>query len=223
MRFRLLLPAFIVCLVLITICGALPEVGAAPRSTATPTATRLRLSTRASPSDSIDASGRHYEREGDFSFVPPKGWRLETIPGFKYKSAVDYRSSSFPPSIILTDDPYGGSLETFALMFRVIARNASQSLKVIEQKPFVPDEGASAIRLVIESVQARLTLHQTIYLFDGGDFKFIAICSRLADRYKDVDALCDASLKTFRLEAKPKPTPTRTPPPPVGTSTWKGV
>jgi hypothetical protein len=223
MRFRLLLPAFIVCLVLITICGTLPEVGAAPRSTATPTATPLRLSTRASPSDSTDASGRHYEREGGFSFVPPKGWKIETVRGFKYKSAVDYRPSSFPPNIVLTDDPYDGSLEAFTLMFKALARNAFQSLTVIEQKPFVPDGGTSAIRLVIESVQNRLTLHQTIYLFDGGDFKIIAICSRLADRHKDVDALCDASLKTFRLEAKPKATPTRKPLPPVGTSTWKGV
>jgi hypothetical protein len=108
-------------------------------------------------------------------------------------------------------------------MFRATARNTFESLKIIEQKAFVPEKGESAIRLVIEHTQNKLTVHQTIYLFDGGTVKFTVICTRRADRYKDVDALCDASLKTFRLEAKPKVTPTRTPPPPLGTPAWKSV
>lgn len=52
-----------------------------------------------------------------------------------------------------------------------------------------------------ENTQSGMELHQTFYFFDLGDRKLVATCTRLANCDKEVEALCDASLRTVRLEA----------------------
>lgn len=165
--------------------------------------------TRAAEATSTEsgASGgseRIYEKEGGFSYVPPERWRVREFPGLEYKVAGGIRSDRFTPNINVVDVPYGGPLdEEFVEANIETMRRIFHGFRIVAWDDFRTDEGEHGIRLVTEQRIADGTkLRQTQYLFDGGSRKIVVTCSRLADKQQAVDAACDESMKTFRIESQ---------------------
>jgi hypothetical protein len=186
-RLFLLFLAF--CAVLATGCGASPEDVTPPTDTPAPAAT---------PTDDPD---RHYEPAGGFSYIPPEGWEIaEPSSGTAYKVARSQSGEDFAPNLTMVDEPFSGSLEEYVSLSIDNIGQFFDALQVIGRDPFELDEGSSGVRVATENMQRGLALHQIFYFFDLGAKKLVVTCTRLAESGEDVDAACDASVRTFRFE-----------------------
>lgn len=151
---------------------------------------------------STGESERLTEEEGGFSFVPPEGWEIIEIPGFKYRAAAGPSSDGFAPNINVVDEQFGRSLEEYAEANITVAEQVFEGFRLLSEEDFETDDGESAVRIAAENVQQGDRLRQTYYLFAAGGTKFLATCSRLADGQEEVDAACDESMKTFQAESQ---------------------
>ncbi len=184
---RILLFAF--CAALAIGCG--PSPGDVPTPTDTP-------APAATPTDDPN---RHYEPAGGFSYVPPEGWEIaEPSSGTAYKVARSPSGEDFAPNLTMIDEAFSGSLEEYVSLSIDNISQFFDALQVIDRNPFELDEGSSGVRVATENVQRGLALHQIFYFFDLGAKKLVVTCTRRAESGEDVDAACDASVRTFRFE-----------------------
>lgn len=144
---------------------------------------------------------RHYEQSGNFSFVPPSGWQLGDLPGMKYKVAFGTFSDDFTPNINVIDEVYDGSLDNYVELNLGVMQRVSPEFKLISQQEFVNNTGAKAVKLVTDNSLFGRQLRQTFYLFESGQTKYVATCTRLiGSKQAAVDTQCEESMRTFRIE-----------------------
>lgn len=185
--FLLIVLAF--CTVLAVGCGPSPGVVPTSMDTATPAAT---------PTDDPD---RHYEPEGGFSYVPPEGWDIvESSSSAAYKVARSQSGEAFAPNLTLVDEAFSGSLEDYVSLSMDNMAGFFEGLQIVGRDPFETHTGSSGVRVATENVQSGLALHQIFYFFDLGAKNLVVTCTRLAESGDEVDAACDASVRTFRFE-----------------------
>lgn len=165
-----------------------------PTPSQTPTLTPIRSPT-ATPEP-----GRHYEFEGGYSIIPPDGWEIGEIPGFVFKVFFGPGVDDFAANLLVLDEEFEGSLEEYFLGNLLSLEQLFDPLEIFDQEEFSTDLGVGGIRIAIETVQQGISVHQTLYFLEGGDRYFVATCSRTIVGFEEVDALCDASVQTFRLE-----------------------
>src|SRR6266446_6964448 len=87
------------------------------------------------PATNIDKerkAERHVEAEGGFSFIPPAGWEIRSLPGLKYKVLVGPTTVGFTANLNVKDEQYPGSLEDYvkASTESLKQRPQSEGLKV---------------------------------------------------------------------------------------------
>lgn len=198
-----------------------PTVTPSPTPTFTPTPT---------PTATRDPN-RHYSKDG-FSYIPP-------APSADWK-VIDWNDPELHIIIgpsektirFVTDEEYTDDIDSLVNMIVVVAK-ASDSL--ISSEAFYPYKDIKAFKVVIVGAQQsfdasnfsandpggsignskEVKTHTALYVFDGGEKKFMAICSRPHGSDEKTDALFDESMKTFRLEYNPASSPAleSTPPP----------
>jgi len=54
-----------------------------------------------SNTDKPRKSQRHVETAGGFSFIPPDGWEMRSVPGRKFKAAIGPPTGGFSPNIVV--------------------------------------------------------------------------------------------------------------------------
>lgn len=169
-----------------------------PEWTDTPTvATPTGPATLAAPTRDPN---RHYEEAGKFSFIPPDGWQMGELAGLKYQVAVGPVSDEFAPNLNIVDEAFSGALEEYAEANLTVLEQTLTNLNVVDQADFTTDDGAEALKVVLENTQNDRDLRQTLYFFDGPAQKYVMTCTRLADGQTEVDALCDRAAQSFLLE-----------------------
>jgi hypothetical protein len=176
-----------------------------PTPSPAPTNTSVPEHTLAPTPESIDAptpvpDGRHVESEGGFSYVPPSGWQMAELPGFKYKIARGTPTGDFAPNMNVVDEAFSGSLGDYVAASIAFIEGLFEDVRVVSQEDFFTDEGERGIKVVIEDTQHDVKLYQVFYVFDAGEKKIIVTYTRLADQGQEYDALVDQSMKTFRIE-----------------------
>lgn len=152
------------------------------------------------PAKAPDDPNRNFDEEGGFSFVRPEGWQLTDIPGLDYEGAIGPSSNGFAPNITVVDETFGGTLDEYVEANVETLQSSFEGFQIVDQGDFRPNEGDNAVRLATESMQQGTRLRQTFYFFDAGSKKFVLTCSRLPSGQEAVDAACDESMETFRVE-----------------------
>jgi hypothetical protein len=183
------------CVVLTLACGLSPEAVTTQAPTAAPRPTDTLAPATMSPD-------RHYEASGGFSYIPPAGWELVESSRGEYKVVRGPEADGFAPNITIVDEPFSGSLEEYVSSSLENMGDFFTELQLISQEEFDPDEGPAGVRIVTENVQSGRALHQTYYLFDAGAKKLVITCTRLAGAGEEMDAACEAGVKTLRIESE---------------------
>ena len=190
MRQRVALFILALSFAVLTACGAPSE----PVSTATP-------APAPPPTSSPDGQPqRHYEPTGRFSYLPPAGWDLVDSGELAYQVAVGPEQADFSPNLVVLDETFDGSLDDYVAASLTNMGEFFQEFRLIDRRTFRSDDGHLGTRLITENVQGGRTLRQTYYFFERGPTKFVLTCTQLAGAGDNLDATCDASAQTFRLE-----------------------
>lgn len=140
-----------------------------------------------------------YEKEGGFSFDPPKGWRVVPFPGLKYKIAHGPTEHEFAANINVVDEPYDGTLAAYVDLNVENIKKAFPDIKVLRREEFQTEDGQTATRLIAENKQQGRLLRQTFCLFGHSNRKYVATCTALAEGGESLDGLFAQSMGTFRV------------------------
>ncbi len=153
------------------------------------------------PLFAADVGKRHKETAGGFSFCPPQGWAVRTLPGMKYSIAAGPASKGFAPNINVVDETAEMPLAAYVDANKATLSKAFKSYKEVGKSDFKTASGLKGTRLLIQSDQNGTLLKQAFYFFAGtGDKKFVVTCSALASGGEEIDEVFEASLKTFVLD-----------------------
>jgi hypothetical protein len=146
---------------------------------------------------------RHVEKEGGFSFVPPKDWELRDFKGLKYKIVVGPAANAFAPNINFVDEASKDTLKDYVAAQKKALKAFFKEFKEISEGEFKTADGTAAVRIVIENKQGENLLRQSFYLFDmPKGKKLVVTCSALARGGDKLDPVFKACLKSFKLEKK---------------------
>jgi hypothetical protein len=173
-------------------CGATPAPSPTPQREDT-------LLPRATSEASAD---RHYEPSGGFSYIPPLGWELVESPRIQYKIARERDAAGFAGNLNVIDEEFSGSLDEYVATSLKNMSTFFDGYRQISQEEFQPADGSPSVRVVVENVQQGRLLRQTFYFFGTESQKYVVACTRLAEAGEEFDAVCEQSVKTFRIESE---------------------
>jgi hypothetical protein len=135
-----------------------------------------------------------------FSYTPPAGWQMMSMPGGKYRSAVGVlKSSGTAPSISVVEETFRGSLADFAEQKVAALRQSPQVSGNIEEVEFQTASGAGARRVAFETLLNATKFRQSMYFFGQGDRKFIVACMTPLESADALAPVFDTCMKTFRV------------------------
>ncbi len=140
-----------------------------------------------------------YEKEGGFSFDPPKGWLVVPFPGLKYKIAHGPTEREFAANINVVDESYSGTLSAYVDLNVENIKKVFPDIKVLRREDFQTEDGQAATRLVAENKQQGRMLRQTFCFFGPSNRKYVATCTALAEGGESLDSLFAQSMGTFRV------------------------
>ena len=146
------------------------------------------------------AQTRLSEPAGGFSYLPPAGWHIKTLPGLKYKISYAMPANGFAPNINVVDEVSAMPLDKYLQFSMVGMRKAYTSLHVLKQAPFVTASGVHGERLAVDGVVGDKHMHQVFYVFPANNRKIVVTASSLASDGGKYDAATDKSIKTFKLQ-----------------------
>lgn len=144
--------------------------------------------------------GRHHEPGGGFSLVPPVGWDVREMPGFKYKFLVGPPSGEFAPNINVVDERFPGSAREYVQAALAAAERMFARFQVHTQDEFALDSGLDAVRARLTNEQNGRELDQTMYFVAQGGRAFVVTCTNLSSDSRDFSAAFDECARSFRVE-----------------------
>jgi hypothetical protein len=147
-------------------------------------------------------SRRNVEQIGGFSFVPPEGWDVRTVPGLKYKVVVGPVRDNLPANINIVDEPFKGSLDDYAKATVTAAQARFKKFRVVKEQEFKTAAGLPGVRLITEDEQKDKLLRQTFFIFSAADIIYVATASTVSEGGEKLDPIFEACLKSFRFEKK---------------------
>lgn len=145
---------------------------------------------------------RYFESEGGYSFVPPRGWEMRTMPNLRYQAAIGPPARGFAPNINILDEVAKVSLDEYVKSNLVQLKTLFPKHRVLTQDTTRTDDGLEARRVVFANELNGTHLRQTAYFLERGTTKFVVTCSVPATDGEDYDDVFEKCLKTFRFENK---------------------
>ncbi len=145
-------------------------------------------------------NARHYEKEGGFSYIPPIGWKIIEIPGYKYKFAAGTPIKGFTPNINIADSVYEGSMENYIKSSILMMKQNMVKFKLVTEEPFLTKNGLKSARIIVENEQDGRLLKQIFYIFPHKNRTYLATCTLPASVGNKLDLTLDSCMKTFRFE-----------------------
>jgi hypothetical protein len=169
-----------------------------------------------------------YEEEGGFSYDPPTGWALKSIPGFEYKFAVGPEVDGFSPNINVVEEPFSGSVDAYMVEAKkTLSQILGGNLSILSEEKFTTEDGLEGLRMVSvaghsldekyfeglrkaggsvdlerilkEEKAPAETLYQTAYVFSTGQKVYIATCTSSVKAGPSLSPVFDKALGTFRV------------------------
>jgi hypothetical protein len=146
------------------------------------------------------ASGkRHVEPEGAFSFIPPDGWEMRSIPQSKFKAAIGPPAGGFTPNIFVLDELWPGSLDDYIKAAIESWGQKKPNIKVVKREDFATAEGLEGRRLILEN-RGDNALRQRMYIFAKGETKYVVMCTTVAEGADKLDGVFEDCILTFRFD-----------------------
>jgi len=156
------------------------------------------------PTDKPRKSERHVEPEGGFSFIPPDGWEMRSVPGRKFKAAIGPPTAGFTPNIVVSDELWPGSLDDYIKAGIEVMLQKQPNVKVVKKGDFTTSEGLRGVRITLDNFGKDTTRRQTMYTFARGETKFIVTFTTVAEGSEAFDPVFENTIMTFRIdEQKP--------------------
>jgi hypothetical protein len=144
--------------------------------------------------------GRHFEKEGGFSYQPPTGWKITELPGMKFKGVFGPPVDGFSPNINFVGEAASDSLQDYVEGTLKALQSAFRGFEKLNQTTFKTDVGQTGIKLITQGELGRKMLRQTYYIFEvSKGRKLVVTCSALAKGGEIFDKVFDESLKTLIL------------------------
>jgi hypothetical protein len=141
--------------------------------------------------------GRYFEREGGFSYQPPRGWRIANIPGIKYKFAFGPPQDGFAPNMNFVDEAHSGSLQNY-VDANLKVMQSIKGFEKINQTTFRTEAGKTAIKLTTQAEQNGKMVRQIYYFFEASrDKKLVVTGSAPARGKEELDRIFDESVSTL--------------------------
>jgi hypothetical protein len=148
---------------------------------------------------------RHVEKEGGFSYVPPKDWTIKEQKGLKYKLVAGPTAAGFEPAISFHEQDSPSSLKDYVTGHKAVLKKI-RDYKPISEGEFKTADGTVGVRLVFQAFPRNSTelLRQSFYMFDLAKGKKLMVMGNAQAKGGDkLDATFDACLKSLKIE-KPK-------------------
>jgi hypothetical protein len=146
---------------------------------------------------------RHVEPEGPFSFIPPEGWEMRSIPQSKFKAAIGPPAGGFSPNIVVLDELWPGSLDDYIKAAIESWGQKKPNIKVVKREDFATAEGLEGRRLILEN-RGDNALRQRMYIFPKGETKYVVTCTTVAEGADKLVPVFEDCIKTFRFEEPEK-------------------
>lgn len=141
------------------------------------------------------------EPAGGFSYLPPVGWRIKTVPGMKYKVCDTVSAGGFAPNLMASDDTDPLPLVTYVHASLAKMQQAHADLHVLSLAPFVTSSGIRGMRLAVVVTRTNRRLYQVFYVFPTpGSRKILTVAAWLASDGNKYAAAVDSAMKTFKLQ-----------------------
>src|SRR4051812_44897811 len=86
----------------------------------------------ASMPDAVQDAGRHHEKTGKFSYVPPKGWTVRDFPSLKFKIAHTTPMNGFAANLNVVDGSFEGTLEEYDKANQATMKAQLDAFKVLQ-------------------------------------------------------------------------------------------
>jgi len=141
---------------------------------------------------------RYFEREGGFSYQPPRGWRIADIPGIKYKFVFGPPQDGFAPNMNFVDEAHSGSLQNYVDANLKVMQSMLKGFEKINQTTFKTGAGQTAIKLTTQAEQNGKMVRQIYYFFEASRDKKLVVTGSASARGKEVlDPIFDESVRTL--------------------------
>jgi hypothetical protein len=164
--------------------------------------TPLSAGDNQNPADKPKKSERHVEPEGGFSFIPPDGWEMRSIPQSKFKAAIGPPAGGFTPNILVFKELWPGSLDDY--INAATESWVQKKANLVKREDFATAEGLEGRRLILENRGDDVLRRQRMYIFAKGETKYVINCTTVAEGADKLDAVFEGCIQTFRLEGPEK-------------------
>lgn len=159
----------------------------------------------ANAADGKQATGRHYERRGNFSYDLPEGWTLKQVDELPASTNAEFAalfgpvSGNIAPNILFFEDTLSGT-------FAEYLNEATQSLRdsgarnISRPERMKTNDGLEFARIVATRMDGGQRFQQTYYFFPERNRVIFALYTRLAQgQQSQLDAGVEATMRSFRF------------------------
>ncbi|HYT94101.1 MAG TPA: hypothetical protein VEL76_35625 [Gemmataceae bacterium] len=143
--------------------------------------------------------GRHYEKDGGFSYVPPSGWKIIDFGGLKYKAVVGPAKDGFAVNLNCVEEAFTGTVEAYTEGSLATLPKVFPTFRLLRREKFKTDKGLEGMKLIFETDQQGRRLRQCGYFLPMNNKMLVITGSALAQGGEGFDAVFDGAVKTFRL------------------------
>jgi hypothetical protein len=144
---------------------------------------------------------RHVEKFGGFSYVPPAGWQITDVSGFKYKIAIGPEVGGFAPNIYFLDESFRAKLADYVTATKKALSAGFKDFKELSQTTLKRDDRVPCIRLIVQRDEKGKVVRQWYYFLEVAPGKKLTVtCTAPAASGEKFDAIYEATMKTFRTE-----------------------
>lgn len=134
----------------------------------------------------IDDDNRYYEESGEFSFIVPENWELDSYPNEQYKMLFKYDSEGFVLAYAnFFVESFNGNLTNYVNLMTTSLEEVDQEFEKVHQKDFVTSSGVPYTEVLIKVNSDGTDLFQAYYFFDFGMRKFAISFISSANQYQE--------------------------------------
>jgi hypothetical protein len=152
------------------------------------------------PQQQAPETNRVYERAGQFSYVPPVGWKAQSSKSFKYQIVVGPINNGFAANMNFQIEETNMLFKDYVDLSRNNISKLVATAVIKSRNAFEVKSGSSAAKIVWEANINQRNAHINSYLMDGKTQKFVITCARAVTQPASIDLECDQTARSFRIE-----------------------
>lgn len=146
----------------------------------------------------------HQEPTGGYSFNPPAGWTMTTMPGLKYRVCCGEPVDGFTPNLNVVDEAFAGSLKDYVDGNLQALPKLLEGAEVTGRQDLASDDGVPMVRVDVKSRAAGVALAQTFYFIGPGERKYVITCTAPRKASERLEQGFSASARSIRLTDAPE-------------------